>query len=78
MFDQDNESKWMRDLSIEVSSLANTEGGDLILGIDEDKKSKPRVAKGIDGVSIRLAPERLQQLLEGNVSPYLPGLRFIG
>lgn len=75
MFDQDNESKWVRDLSIEVSSLANTEGGDLILGIDEDKKSKPRVAKNIDGVSTRLAPERLQQLIEGNVFPYLPGIR---
>jgi hypothetical protein len=75
MFDREPEGKWVKELSIEVSAFANTEGGDLILGIDEDKKSKPRVASVIDGVSAALAPERLQQLIEGNVSPYLPGIR---
>jgi hypothetical protein len=75
MFDRDPESKWVDGLSKEVSALANTEGGELILGIDEDKKSKPRVARAIDGVPTTLAPERLQQLIEGNVSPYLPGIR---
>lgn len=75
MFDHEPEAKWVKDLSIEVSALANTEGGDLILGINEDKKSKPRIASVIDGVSTALAPERLQQLIEGNVSPYLPGIR---
>ena len=75
MFNKEPESKWVKELSIQVSALANTEGGDLILGVDEDKKSKPRVASVIDGVSTDLAPERLQQLIEGNVSPYLPGIR---
>jgi hypothetical protein len=46
--------------------------GDLVLGIDE-RKSRPRVATVIDGVSTAVAPERLQQLIEGNLSPYLPG-----
>ena len=73
MFDRDTESKWVEGLSKEVSALANTEGGELFLGIVEDK-SKPRVATSIDGVPIKLAPERLQQLIEGNVSPYLPGI----
>jgi predicted HTH transcriptional regulator len=74
MFDE-SENRWVAKISAEVSALANTEGGELFLGIDEDKKSKPRVAISIDGASIGLAPERLQQLIEGNVSPYLPGIR---
>lgn len=69
------ESKWIVSLSEEVSALANTEGGELFLGIDEDKKTRPRVALVLDGVPESLAPERLQQLIEGNVSPYLPGIR---
>ena len=75
MFDRKPEGEWVKDLSIEVSALANTEGGDLILGVDEDKKSKPRVAKAVDGVSTTLAPERPQQLVASNVFPYLPGIR---
>jgi predicted HTH transcriptional regulator len=74
MFDGNQESKWIEQLSVEVSAFANTEGGELFLGIDEDRKSKPRVATNIDGVSTTLAPERLQQLIEGNISPYLPGI----
>lgn len=75
MFDRKPEGKWVQQLSIEVSAFANTEGGELFLGIYEDKKSRPRVATDIDGVSTAVAPERLQQLIEGNVSPYLPGIR---
>jgi hypothetical protein len=75
LFDGNQESKWVEQLSKEVSAFANTEGGELFLGIDEDKKSKPRVATSIDGVPSGIAPERLQQLIEGNVSPYLPGIR---
>jgi predicted HTH transcriptional regulator len=75
LFDRNQESKWVEQLSKEVSALANTEGGELFLGIDEDRNSKPRVATSIDGVPSEIAPERLQQLIEGNVSPYLPGIR---
>jgi hypothetical protein len=74
MFD-DKESQWSQKIAMEVSALANTEGGELFLGIEEDRQSKPRVAISIDGASSALEPERLQQLIEGNVSPYLPGLR---
>jgi hypothetical protein len=76
MFENDSENKWIANISTEVSALANTEGGELFLGIDEDKKSKPRVASILDGAPATLAPERLQQLIEGNVSPYLPGIRI--
>jgi hypothetical protein len=75
MFDNEPENKWIAKISAEVSALANTEGGELFLGIDEDRKSKPRVATSINGAPVTLAPERLQQLIEGNVSPYLPGIR---
>jgi Putative DNA-binding domain len=75
MFERDPENKWIKDLSVEVSALANTEGGELILGMDEERKSRPRVATIVDGVSTAVAPERLQQLIEGNVSPYLFGIR---
>jgi predicted HTH transcriptional regulator len=75
MFQREPESKWVESLSKEVSALANTEGGELFLGVDEDK-GRPRTATSIDGIPITLlAPERLQQLIEGNVSPYLPGIR---
>ncbi len=75
MFERNPESKWVQDLSKEVSAFANTEGGQLVLGIDEEKRTKPRVAKSIDGLPTSIAPERLQQLIEGNLSPYLPGIR---
>jgi hypothetical protein len=75
MFDNNPDSKWTATISSEVSAFANTEGGELFLGIDEDRKSKPRVATSIDGVPIGVAPERLQQLIEGNLSPHLPGIR---
>jgi hypothetical protein len=74
MFDEP-EKRWIANISAEVSALANTEGGELFLGIDEDKKSKPRVAIRIDGAPSITASDRLQQLIEGNVSPYLPGIR---
>jgi hypothetical protein len=75
MFDNETESKWVAKISAKVSALANTEGGELFLGIDEDRRSKTRVASSIDGAPVALAPERLQQLIEGNVSPHLPGIR---
>lgn len=75
MFDGDQKQKWIDQLSKEVSAFANTEGGDLILGVDEDRSSKPKVAADIDGVPAEIGPEQLQQLIESNVSPYLPGIR---
>jgi predicted HTH transcriptional regulator len=75
LLDSNQEGKWVEQLSKEVSAFANTEGGELFLGVEEDKKSKPRVATALDGVLAGIPPERLQQLVEGNVSPYLPGIR---
>lgn len=71
----DPDTKWIEQLSKEVSAFANTVGGDLVLGIEEDTKTRPRTATKLNGVPTTLAPERLQQMIEGNVSPYLPGIR---
>jgi hypothetical protein len=74
MFDS-KPNEWKAKISVEVSALGNTEGGELFLGIDEDRKSKPRVATRIDGVPLDLAPEQFQQVIDDSVSPYLPGIR---
>jgi hypothetical protein len=65
-------------LSKEVSAFANAEGGVIIIGIAEKREGKARVASQIDdGVDIlEWNPERLQQLIESNVSPYLTGIRI--
>lgn len=69
------QSAWVSDLSKEISAFANTEGGILVLGVQEEKKSKIRVAGDPDGIELAITTDQLQRLLEGNLSPYLPGIR---
>jgi len=74
---EDNREKIASNLSVEVSAFANTEGGIIVIGMAEKREGKARIASHIDdGVNTSLwPPERLQQLIESNVSPYLAGLR---
>jgi predicted HTH transcriptional regulator len=64
MFDGSQESQWIQKLAVEVSAFANTEGGDLLLGIDEDRKSKPRVAISVDGSPLHSSQSVFNNLLK--------------
>ncbi|WP_076606254.1 AlbA family DNA-binding domain-containing protein [Cystobacter fuscus] len=65
-------------LTPEVSAFANSEGGTIVIGIEEEKKGKGgRYAVALEGVGTELiSPEWLQQVIESNLRPYLPGLRL--
>lgn len=66
---EEHEKSWISKLSREVSAFANTEGGDLFLGIAEETKSKSKVAVDIDGAPAGLTRERLKDLIEGHLVP---------
>lgn len=67
----------VKQLTEEVSSFANTEGGTLIIGIKEGSRGKKSIASEIDeGIDpVAMPPERLEQLIASNISPPVPGLR---
>jgi len=74
---KNSRSKIAENLSKEVSGLANTEGGTIVIGIEERREGKSRLADRIKGVDVDVwSPEQLQQLIESNLSPYLTGLRI--
>jgi hypothetical protein len=66
------------DLSREISGLANTEGGTVVIGIKERREGKRRIADGLDEGADRdwIGPEQFQQIVQSSISPYLPGLRL--
>jgi hypothetical protein len=74
MFDSKPESEWIKTLSKAVSAFANTEGGELIVGVQEEKRAKMSFASGIDGIPTTVSRERLLDLIQGNLSPHLPGI----
>lgn len=70
-----SEAKWVSDLSRQTSAFANTEGGVIVLGLTEEKVGRNRVAGDLDGVPESFSRDQIQRKIEGNVSPYLSGLR---
>src|SRR5438876_5873611 len=77
LFDQGKE-KVAEVLSREASAFANSEGGVIVIGMKEKREGKARVADDIDdGINPDLvSPEWVQQVVQANLSPYLPGLRL--
>jgi hypothetical protein len=76
---REDKDKFMRDgLSPAVSAFANSEGGIIVIGMDEGH-SKPRVASQLDGALIGPGNaieslEQFQQMVDSCISPFLPGL----
>lgn len=75
---KEDRGKLVRELTIEASAFANSIGGTIVVGIEEEKIGKTRIAKGIDGgISLEeFSPEQLQQTLESNLLPFLSGIRI--
>jgi Putative DNA-binding domain len=64
-----------RELSIDVSSFANADGGTIIYGAIENKKE--HAATGFRGYDLnRPSKETLEQWIQGNIRPQIPGLRI--
>ena len=78
---KEDKTKFVHDqLSPVVSAFANSEGGIVVIGMAEDPKTRPRVAKELDGVNIDKgqaieSSEQFQQIVESCINPYLPGMR---
>ncbi|MGH6970191.1 MAG: AlbA family DNA-binding domain-containing protein, partial [Caulobacteraceae bacterium] len=66
-----------REFLYDVSALANTDGGDLIFGVEE---AKGGVAKAVTGATLTepldATVRRLEQILASCVEPRLVGVRF--
>lgn len=72
----EKKEKAVQELSQEASAFANSEGGVILIGMEERKEGKTRVADKIIGIDPNeITPEWLQQVLESNLSPFLPGIR---
>lgn len=67
----DDKSEFLAD----VTSLANSQGGDLIFGVDE-AKGVPVSAPGIDPPDLDAALLRLENLMRDKIDPRLAGARF--
>jgi hypothetical protein len=77
---EDRDDFVRKQLSPTLSSFANSEGGILIIGMDEDRHTKSRVAKELDGVVVSQgeaieSTEQFQQIVDSCISLYLPGIR---
>lgn len=60
--------KAIEELSQEASAFVNTEGGVILIGIEERKDGKTRIADKIAGLSPdAISPEWLQQVTESNI-----------
>ena len=83
-YEKDNGKPGRKDYAIPltkaISGFANTEGGQIIIGLETDNsRNKPDTAISLDsGIPYsHISPESIQRSLESSISPPLAGLRFI-
>src|SRR2546423_13216683 len=63
------------EISKDISAFANSDGGIIIYGVEEDKKHFP--VKIDDGVDRSICShERLEQIIHGNITPRIDDLRI--
>ena len=70
-----NADKDKHELCKDVSSLANTEGGDLVYGIEEVSGTAGSLAP-ISGEAADAAIRRIAQVLDANIEPRIQGIRL--
>src|SRR5947207_1372487 len=64
-----------KEISKDISAFANSDGGIIIYGVEEDKKHFPvKIDAGIDRSSF--SHERLEQIIHGNIAPRIDDLRI--
>ena len=64
------------DISKDVSSFANSAGGIIIYGIEEDEQP-PHKAKAISPIDpAKCSKERLEQVINSRIQPHIQGLRI--
>jgi hypothetical protein len=71
-----------KDFLADVSSLANTSGGDLIYGVRDQRDDKgqptgiPEAADGLAGINADAEERRLEDMVRDSIAPRIPGVRI--
>jgi len=70
-----NSDRDKKEFLADVSSFANSSGGDLLFGLKE-KKGVPTEALGLAGIDADAEKQRLESMLLNGLSPRIPGLKM--
>jgi hypothetical protein len=62
------------EIAKDISSFANTQGGQIIVGVEEDKKTKEPIAR--HPFEISNWEERIEDIRHNAIKPYIEGLRI--
>ena len=63
------------EIAKDVSSFANSDGGIIVYGVMEEKQFPVKVDGGVD--HIKFSRERLEQVIQSNVSPKVDGIEIV-
>lgn len=65
-----------KELAKDVCAFANSSGGIILIGVDEDDNAKASELTGVDIKSEDVLIRKIQQILQARISPRIPGIRF--